>query len=444
VTRNDVLWASIVQKLSIDLRAPLTVLSEGQLKDALTGSRRDLRNLVSMTSEGQWATVLQDAGVFVLPKSRTEWMLVHGRGYEPLKYPAETEDFPSHQTIPLTTLAYGHSENTYLNLAYHSGLLSHFSGTATIYETVSGRSGTTGFRFWVDGARNLEVVEGTQMDVDKGYESVESVLLFEAKARPQSSFLIRQLYYPFRSHRDFQERNGMAKRVRPFFFVADPDDSTFTIWEFEWPESSVESYEAIQPKGGPRRYRITQEDVPKDKFLEIPRDRSIPEIQANDLEKVTSLPFLIPQGVDTAAKWAKHYGFALRQGNYYQAAAAALGLVRSEEGTFVLTGDGKRFVTLSPPERDEMTAERLLRVPTINRVFLLAKERGEDGVGPSEVARVIEESQGLRGKTPARRASTVLSWFKWLGQATGTIVVDGGRIFSRGAWESRPRQVTGG
>jgi len=434
VTKNDSLWAELVEKLPIDLSQPVNILNETQLKVSL-GGRRDLRNLVSMTTEDQLAPVLGSRGTFVLPKSRTEWMIVHGKGYESLDDPGEPIVFHSRLPIRLTTLSYGRGENPFLNHAYHSGLLSHFTRTPTLFETISGRSGTAEFTFRVDGSPELKVEQGTQMDIDKGYESAEDILLFEAKARPQATFLIRQLYYPYRSHQDFQMRSG-HKRVRPFVFVADPDGGTYSVWEYGWIDDH--DYEAIKQVGRPCRFQIVEDAPPVDLLTEYRGERSTPEIQANDLDKVTALPFLIPQGIDTAKKWVAYYGFKPwpRQGNYYQSAAAALGLVQSESGIFTLTDAGRQFVTLSPDQRDKWVSERLLGVPTINRVFTLAYERGSAGVGDVDIARIISDTRGLTGTTPTRRASTVRAWFRWLAQATGAVVVQDRRIFSRTGWEN--------
>lgn len=266
------------------------------------------------------------------------------------------------------------------------------------------------------------------------FESLDpSVLLFEAKVGWKGNFLIRQLYYPYRAHRDFQESTG-HKRVRPFFFIAEPESETYSIWEYEW--TDPEDYEAIRlVPGRARRYRVEEVSVDADVFTEISPDPNVPEIQANDISKVTTLPFLIPQGIDTAKKWADYYGFAIRQGNYYESAAEVLGLVSSEAGVFVLTELGKKFVTLSPAQRDDLVSSRLLKIPIFNRVFNLAYERGADGVGDSDIAKLIAETRNLSGKTPPRRASSVLSWFRWFGQATGSIVVEGKRVFSRSGWE---------
>jgi hypothetical protein len=432
MTKNDDLWAELVQKLNLNLTHPVNELRETEIKVALEG-RRDLRLLVSMDTEEKLASVLRSHGTFVLPRSRTEWVVVRGKGYQKLEDPGEPERFRSRLPIRLTTAAYGHGESRFLFHAFNSGLLSHFSGTKDLFPTLAGKGATPRFHFKVNGHCELDV-DGAGMEVDMVFESLDpSVLLFEAKVGWKDTFLIRQLYYPYRSHRDFQESGG-HKRVRPFFFVAEPERRSYSIWEFEWTDPN--DYEAIQlVPGRARRYEIEEQPVPADLLAEIPPDPSVPEIQANDLVKVTSLPFLIPQGINTARKWADYYGFAVRQGNYYESAAEVLGLVTSEGGTFVLTDEGKRFVTLAPEARDTLVAERLLKIPTFNRVFALAHERGSAGVGDGEIASIISDSRHLTGKTPPRRASSVRSWFRWLAQATGAVVVDEQRIFSRQAWE---------
>lgn len=82
-------------------------------------------------------------------------------------------------------------------------------------------------------------------------------------------------------------------------------------------------------------------------------------------------------------------------------------------------------------------AERLLRIPIMNAVFELAQQRGMGGVGDSDISRIIKEKTTLTGKTPPRRASSVRSYFRWLAQTTGTVVVDGQRVYSRVGWDKR-------
>ena len=149
MTKNDVLWAELAEKLPINFSRPATTLTEAQIKNVL-GGRRDLRLLVSMDTEDKLAGVLRSNHAFVLPKSRTEWCVVRGNGYHNLEVPGEPERFHSRLPIRLTTTAYGRGESSFLFHAYNSGLLDHFSGER-LFPTISGKGGTPAFHFRVDG-----------------------------------------------------------------------------------------------------------------------------------------------------------------------------------------------------------------------------------------------------------------------------------------------------
>lgn len=269
------------------------------------------------------------------------------------------------------------------------------------------------------------------MELDAGFEGPRDVLLFEGKANARSDFLVRQLYYPYRTFREWSP----TKSVRSFFFVAEPDASTYSVWEYEWTDPT--DYESIRCRGK-ARFHIVEERPPQDWLTNVTPDPNVDIVpQADDLRKVVELPLLIQAGIATAQDWARHYGITTRQGSYYREAAEALGLVRLEERTFVLTDEGRRFVGFSQERRELLVAERLLKNPLLNRVFNLAREKGIEGVTDSEVARIIESTSHLRGSTPIRRSKSVRSYMRWLGQATGTVVVESQRMYSREGWERR-------
>src|SRR5207249_4110386 len=141
-------------------------------------------------------------------------------------------------------------------------------------------------------------------------------------------------------------------------------------------------------------------------------------------------PFEVQSGIDTARAWSEKHGIALRQGDYYKEAAEALGLVAPQEGRFVLTDEGRRYVSMDAQRRNDFLAERMLRIPLMNEVYQLARRQPTRGVGEQEIARLIER-RGFSGKTPGRRSSTVLSWFRWLSRATGAVIVKERRIYPR-------------
>jgi hypothetical protein len=436
MTKVDDCWSDLVRNVPLTLSKSLSYVTADQLRLVANAHNTDTRRIISMTSKKELAKVLKDNDVFVLPISRAKWIVTHGVGYHAVEDPGPTVDFPSRAPFHLTTLSYANAEKAGLAHAYTSGLLERFTGSAPILGTDPGRSSTRSFDFKVDGNPRIEVK--AQMEVDQCYEGPRDVLLFEAKVDfdvERDEFFIRQLYFPYRSHVLHQELTG-HKPVRTFFFNADTTAKTYTIWEYRWKDEH--DYEDIHLRRA-SRFKIVEEEVPKDLLGNVSPDPSVPFFQADDFDKVTEFPFLVQRGVKDAKAWAEHYGFALRQGSYYRAAAEALGLVGNEEGTYVLTGLGKRFLTMPREKRNSTVAELLLRMPVLNAVFDLARRRGIEGVSKEDVIRIIKEKTGLTGATPPRRASSVLSYFRWLATTTGTVVVDGQRIYSRVGWDQKAK-----
>ena len=260
------------------------------------------------------------------------------------------------------------------------------------------------------------------MEVDMGFEGRDSLLLIEGKAHRRENFLIRQLYYPYRSFRDFQ-----SKDVRAFFLVA--DSGTFSLWEYRWDDPF--DYESIRLSKA-ASYRLAADTPPVELFASIEPDQSLDIVpQADDFEKVAELPLLVSSGVSTPIEWMNHYGITYRQANYYKEAAEAMGLVSADGGPFVLTAEGRRYVEMEPKKRGDYLASRILRIPIMNRVFHRVQQSKGSGVGRDEIARLIEKTSHLTGSTPPRRASTVLSFFRWMGRTTGAVIVRDGRIYSR-------------
>ena len=420
-------WSELIDRLGLNLSAPVNYLTAGQIHQHLGV---EPRLLASMDSKSKLPTRLRDEGVFVVPLTRSRYALVRGHGYHELEDPGEPERYEARLPTVLTTLAYGRGENRFLLHAYHTGLLSRFTEVPSFYQTVSGKMGTGSFSYHVNGSPELEV-RSAGMELDAGFEGQHDVLLFEGKATVRRDFLIRQLYYPYRTFREWSSH----KRVRSFFFVADPETTIYSMWEYEW--TDPEDYESIRCVRR-ARYRVEVAEFDGDPLLEIAPDPSVDIVpQADDLQKVVDLPLLVQSGVVTAQEWADHYGITTRQGSYYREAAGALGLVKLEEGRFVLTADGRRYVGLPQDQRERLVAERLLRNPLLNEAYRSVLAKGVEGLTDTEVARLIEERSHLRGSTPMRRAKSVRSYLKWLGQATGAIVVADRRVFSREGWETR-------
>jgi hypothetical protein len=424
-------WSHIVASLNLDLTKPINTVTAGQVK-AITkqiGDKKEPRLMASMTTSSKLPTIFKKNGVFVLPISNGVYAIVKGKGYqeiEEIKTP--TVDFRVRMPFNLDLLSFSNGEGRYLLHAYNSGLLNHFCGQQEIRPTAVGKMRTANFDFYVDGSPKLEV-RGAQMEIDMGFDSKDQILIFEGKAAAeQSDFLIRQLYYPYRS---FNSLRGKA--VRAFFFWADSKSNAYHIWEYGWKNSSdYESIFLIQSK----KYVLVEAPPLTEHLHEIEPDLSLIPIttkvvpQANDIQKVADFPLLLKEGIDTAKKWANHYRFDPRQGNYYRQAAEALGLVTKSQGRFKLTLLGEKYVLLQSQQRSEMLAELLLRIPLFNDIYNAVLEGKKGGIGIKEITR-FSFNYGISGSTSGRRASTMLAYFKWISDTTGAVVVRNGNIYSR-------------
>lgn len=423
MARKQDKWAEVIGKLGLDITQPIARLTAKQLKLAVN---EEPRLMASMDSKEALPAVLRENGLFVLPVSRNEYALVRGTGYHELESPGPAVDFPARLPIDLIGLSYGRGESRFLLHAFHSNLLSEFSGVRELYPSILGKLSTIDFRFRIGTSPELEVTKAG-MEVDFGFEGPNDLLVIEAKATAHSNFLIRQLYYPYRTFRE-----QTTKAVRPVFFLANPEKREYSLWEYEWENPT--DYSSIRPVRS-KKYRITEGRPLTERLLLVEPELSLTRIpQADDLDKVAELPFLIVKGLRTAREWAREKQLTPRQGSYYREAAEALGLVRLAGATFELTDAGETYVKSPPAERDEFLALRLLRNRLMNEVLRLALSKGPAGVGDEEVAQVIARVSDLGGSTLLRRAKSVRSYFKWLAKATGAVIVDGTRIYSREGW----------
>lgn len=102
---------------------------------------------------------------------------------------------------------------------YISGIIEDFTQDKLLLPTVNGRMSSQAFDFNI--CRNppkydfLNIsVEKSQIEIDAGFEGLNSLNLIEAKNTISSDFIIRQLYYPYRLW-----ESKISKPVRPMFLT---------------------------------------------------------------------------------------------------------------------------------------------------------------------------------------------------------------------------------
>jgi hypothetical protein len=443
-------WEEIIDRLHLDVAKSLNILTATDIKTATreVGMQEEPRIMAAMYSEAARPDVFRRNGLFLLPVARGRYALVRGSGFCELEDPGEAVAFSGRTEIPLQSLEYGKGESRYLLHAYHSGLLSHFTGIERLYPTVLGKMGSGDFAFRIGAAADELLVEGAGMEIDLGLEGEHDILLIEGKVSARPNFLIRQLYYPFRAFRDVTD-----KKIRSIFFVAEPETNTYALWEYWWPD--YRDYEGIR-LCKKARYRLAGPAPPIEPLDEIQPDPSLGFVlQADTLATVRRYPKLVAEGFDTAQAVAaqirltdKH--FNERQGLYYSEAAEAFGLITRDYGRprkFRVAQSGRQYLSYTDAEQDELLKSLILRNPVLNRVFHLALERSPKSVRKADVVNVILELSSLNPTTANRRSGTVFSYLEWLGGITGRLRIENGQIFSvaqsGGARDSPPVPPSG-
>lgn len=320
-----------------------------------------------------------------------------------------------------------YSESNALHVALLSGILDDAIGEKLV-QTISGRMRPNGFSFKVSTSKNNKTrkitIDRPQIEIDGGYESLNKVILVEAKNQQPDDFIIRQLFYPYRYWNE-----KVKKEVIPVFFTYDNGIYTVYVYKFIDPYN-YNSLELIYQKSYIVQYGNS--DYKKKEILknihtiEEKSQKSVPFPQADSFNLVIQTLFLINDGINTSSEVAENLGYDKRQGNYYIAACRYLELIQKENKEYILTNLGKKIIDSNELKMNEILFKQILKHKVFNLVF---KEYIESGklLNNDEIAKLISlhipelssTKNGSYNSTPKRRASTVRSWVNWL---IGTII----------------------
>lgn len=313
-----------------------------------------------------------------------------------------------------------YSESNALNSLYVSHILEQFLGEEKLMPTVNGRMGTGNFDFRVQNVLHADQpysipVNNAQMEIDGGYEGLESLCLVEAKMNFADDFMVRQLYYPYRVWR---ERTN--KTIRPVFMVF--SNGIYHLMEYQFEDPTF--YNSIRLVNY-LKYTIVDDALItiNDLIIASRQAHSIPEPpvpfpQANAFERVISLCEALA-GRDepiTVDEIASMNGFTDRQSDYYGDAAAYLGLVRRcGPKQYILTDEGQRLFSRSTSIR--MRNISLVQLMLCHDVYMdcfrFRLEHG--GITSSDCEAIMRRHPecALTESLYARRATTVSYWIKW-------------------------------
>lgn len=418
--QNDRAWEALFEKYQILSRIQQDgkfFISAAQIKEY-----REPRLMAKFDHQINLPQIFSKYHLAILPVSRGDYVISHFNAYEPF-HPGNNSI--THLSLPsgLQSLNANHipSETIAINCALASGMLSDFLEEDRLFSTVSGRMGSGQFDFQIDNSEtgNPEtiLVNNSQIEIDAAFEGSRSLALLEAKRDLSEDFLIRQLYYPFRT---WSER--MTKKIRPVFLVY--SNGIFSLYEYTF--QNPQSYNSLlllkQKNYSIEDTLITMDDL-KDVLCRTVSSPE-PEIsfpQANSFKRIINLCELLTSREMTQEQVTEEYAFDIRQSSYYADAARYLGLLErhyqdGRQPLYRLTPEGRKIMKLGYRQRQLALCEAILKHKPFRETFQLYLKTG---VMPDSAAIVaIMQKSGLYKvesmSTYKRRSSTVSGWIHWI------------------------------
>lgn len=365
----------------------------------------------------------------ILPTRRGEYIIGEFKAYGDLsESEAEFTDNRRVVTLPywLNSVDYTNisSESTMLNIAIISGMINDLFEADELYETVTGRMGSGSFDFRINNTKSADKnhlisVKNSQLEIDSGIETENALILIEAKNTTTDSFLIRQLYYPYRLW-----RNNINKPIIPVYLQYKNGTYNFTVFEFE----DMNDYNSLQVLRR-QNYTVAGEMLTSQELehiilnTELKREPVglVPFPQANSLQvvmKIMTELFNSTTGILTKEEISLlHNDSNPRQSDYYGNAGKYLGYLKFENGEASLTEKGQNLMEMTSHSRHYHFVKEILSHQPFNetaREYL--RRNGIPMTGPGVYDLIkdsgIFELYGLSGTTPLRRSSTINKWIK--------------------------------
>ncbi|MFZ1897244.1 type II restriction enzyme [Methanoregula sp.] len=424
MTQNDAAWGKIFECLPLlpeIERQGYVYVSAEDIKKA--SDKREPRLLAKQDTKNSRPDVFKHNNLSILPVENGKYIIFRDdpvKTYYPLEkilaeVPVEeyqpVKDYREYQSLDVRNLS---SESQAIDFANLVSLLKTFTNEKELNLTIRGRQRSEKFRVVIPGNHHTVEVEGVQIEVDAGYESPEKIYIFEAKLGRVEDFNIRQLYYPFK---DWSCKS--TKEIIPLFFVY--TNGLFYIIQFAFGEEYGE-LRCVKSKcftvNEPAKQPLNLKQLLAESRTEPEPD--VPYPQANDLDKVIDIiTNFHSAGLTNKPAIAEFFDFDERQGDYYANAGYYLGLLKRVPSSteFELTREGE-FIAKSEnrSRRNLLLLKQMLKRPSFNEVIRLFESKNRDLslLGVDVLAPIIQKHVELNETTASRRASTVMSWMRWV------------------------------
>ncbi|WP_448852791.1 type II restriction enzyme [Corynebacterium sp. 335C] len=398
-TRNDVAWAAAVDALELDARVGARGFADVTADELKRHGGREPRLMAKIDHRGQLPRALARRGWGILPTRRGGYRIgPFGMFAELPEPPRLAHPLTVDESLETVRAGRGLSETAALFLLQASGAFADFAGEESMAVTSFGRRGTGAFSFAADGVP--VDVDRAQMEIDALLEGPGSIAVVEAKREGDGSYLLRQLFYPWRSL-SLEHR----KPVRPMYLVV--GDTGLRLLEFAFDDPSRHDPPRLVAQ---RRWVFAAESWRHATLADLaagpaaPEPDDVPFPQADSVDRLLAFVAAVGDGRGSREELGQECAFVDRQVDYYGNAARYLGFLGGAPGRQELTDAGRELLAAAPSERSFPVARAVLAHAPFRRILA-----GEDAA-----AVIADARPDLGAATVRRRARTARSWIEWL------------------------------
>ena len=356
--------------------------------------------------------VMQSNNISILPNTTGTYILGHFDTF--LKFPKEPEEittvtFPEWiQSIDINAIQ---SESVAISAATISPIFEDFFNDTELISTVSGRMGSGQWDFLIND-RKIHVAS-SQIEIDGALESPNRFVLLEGKNVLHDNFLIRQLYYPFRTY----ESKIKNKPIHNVFITY--SNGIFRLMEYEFADAlRYDSCKFLRQK----RYKIDNNHISINDLKALhsstkvePEPEQVPFPQCDDFSKIIGILEMFNDTSETAeSEIVDLFSFTGRQGNYYFNGVRYLGLVDKNKGKIELTAIGSAILKQSLRQRQLTLAQQIIKHKVFHQLlgYYLNNQKMPD---KNTIVKVMSDNHVCDSEvTIQRRASTTAKWLKWV------------------------------
>ena len=387
------------------------------------GKVKEARLMAKIDHANDLPQIFKKHHLAILPDTRGSYLIAPMELYQPfddaLTNPRNSDIHHLLWEMNLQSLDINHitSETIAINTADVGGILTAFLQEKPLIATISGRMKSDVFSFHVnrvDGGVQQVNVQNSQIEIDAGFESPESLILLEAKNYVYDDFLVRQLYYPMRT---WQQK--IHKPVRTVFFMY--SNGVYHLIEYGFHDlHDYNSLYVIQHG----HYSLDDTNIRLADIYDAvsqvkpcKEPKGIPFPQADKMWRIINLAEMLDETAMTKAEIAEQYSFVSRQADYYANAAKYLGLIEKGEDGLQASKLMQRLMKKPYKLRQMEYVKLILRTNVFFEAFQKSHVTNTGvAVLPSQedVIAIMRKHLDLSDSLYDRRAQSVRGWLEWI------------------------------